>query len=102
MDIINEKVAKPPLPFIIPGKCLYPEFKIPAMVKLHIGNLDYTTTASCLSREFEAFGKVTDIFLPTKPGAKQHKGFGFVTFVGRASTYKLRWGASGGGVVLTT
>ena len=55
------------------------------MIKLYIGNLDYTTTASRLRREFEAFGRVTVVFLPTEPGAKQHKGFGFVTFADRPS-----------------
>ena len=81
---INKNLPKPPPPFIFLGK-LYPAFEIPAMVKLYIGNLDYTTTASRLRREFEAFGRVTDVFLPTEPGAKQHKGFGFVTFADRAS-----------------
>jgi len=56
------------------------------MVKLYISNLDYTITASRLRREFENFGKVTGVFIPpAEPGAKKHKGFGFVTFADRAS-----------------
>jgi RNA recognition motif-containing protein len=55
------------------------------MVKLHISNLDYTITASRLRREFENFGKVTGVVIPAEPGAKKHKGFGFVTFADSAS-----------------
>ncbi|KAL3776892.1 hypothetical protein ACHAW5_011014 [Stephanodiscus triporus] len=55
------------------------------MVKLYISNLDCTITASRLRREFENFGKVTGVFIPTEPGAKKHKGFGFVTFADRTS-----------------
>ena len=43
------------------------------MVKLYISNLDCTITASRLRREFENFGKVTGVFIPTEPGAKKHK-----------------------------
>ncbi|KAL3775452.1 hypothetical protein ACHAW5_005018, partial [Stephanodiscus triporus] len=39
--------------------------------------------------EFENFlGKVTSVFIPTEPGTKKHKGFGFVTSAEEA-IYKM-------------
>jgi RNA recognition motif-containing protein len=75
------------------------------MVTIFIGNLNSNTNASRIHREFEAFGKLTKVFVPMEQGEeqeneqgkekgkkqgkeqgkKQNKGYAFVTFLDRAS-----------------
>ncbi len=57
------------------------------MVTLYIYNLNRNTNASRIHREFEAFGKLTNVFVPMElvEKKKKNKGYGFVTFLDRAS-----------------
>ena len=53
-------------------------------IKLYVGNLDYATDENKLREEFGQFGTITDVFLPTERGTQRPRGFGFVTYAGRA------------------
>ena len=57
------------------------------MVTLYICNLNRNTNASRIHREFEAFVKLTNVFVPMEQveKKKKNKGYGFVTFLERAS-----------------
>lgn len=57
-------------------------------VKLYIGNLDYGTTDSRLRAHFEAYGNITDAFIPMEKGTDRPRGFGFVTFSTREEADK--------------
>lgn len=57
-------------------------------VKLYIGNLDYGTTDDRLRAHFEAYGTITDAFIPMEKGTDRPRGFGFVTFSTREEADK--------------
>ena len=48
-------------------------------IKLHVGNLDYTTTAEAVRAAFAAGGRqVADVSLPTGKVSGEPRGFAFV------------------------
>mmetsp|Transcript_45480 Transcript_45480/g.67018 ORF Transcript_45480/g.67018 Transcript_45480/m.67018 type:complete len:232 (+) Transcript_45480:157-852(+) len=49
-------------------------------VKIYVGNLDYSTSEARVREEFQAFGEITDVFLPLDRFKKRPRGFGLVTF----------------------
>lgn len=54
-------------------------------VKLYVGNLDYDTNEDRLREAFQAYGTITDVFLPKEHGTDRLRGFGFVTIDGRTN-----------------
>lgn len=48
-------------------------------IKLYVGNISFQTEEDTLRQEFEEFGDVMDVYLPTDRDSGRPRGFGFVT-----------------------
>jgi len=48
--------------------------------KLYIGNLSFRTHEEDLRKEFERFGRIEDIYLPSDRDTGRPRGFGFITY----------------------
>ena len=53
---------------------------IDGMVSLKVDNLTYRTTPEDLRREFDKYGEVGDVYIPTDRFTKESRGFAFVRF----------------------
>lgn len=52
-------------------------------VRLYVGNLSYNTNENSLRSQFEAYGTITDVFLPVDRTSGRLRGFGFVAYGNR-------------------
>jgi nucleolin len=58
------------------------------VLKLYIGNIDYSTDDQRLRDAFSKFGTITDCFCPVDRVSNRPRGFGFVTFENRDDAMK--------------
>jgi nucleolin len=83
MESIPEEAAEEVTPEEAPAVVVATE-----ETKLYVGNLKFDENKANVRKLFEAYGEITDVFLPLNRETKEGRGFGFVAFKDRASADK--------------
>jgi len=52
-------------------------------MKIHVGNLSYNVTEAEILAEFEVYGKVESVFIPSDKLSGQSKGYAFVEMLSK-------------------
>ncbi|XP_058068308.1 zinc finger CCCH domain-containing protein 25-like [Magnolia sinica] len=48
---------------------------------LFVGNITFDTSVEDIHRIFGRYGKIVDVFIPSNPGLRRSKGYGFIRFM---------------------